>query len=546
MSSTSYCTKPSGELHLIIGPMMSGKCLGRDTPVLMFDGTVNAVQDIIPGELLMGDDSSPRKVLSVCSGKSELFRVSPSFGESYVVNDAHILSLKCSFSPKKTRDTVDPKYQKGKVVNISVKEYLSESKTFKSYYKGYRVGVEFNSKDISLDPYILGVWLGDGTSKAPEITTVDSEILQAIENYAESVGLKVKKKNNDHRAPTYHLTCGKLNGKNPFINDLETLDVRGNKHIPHCYKSNTREIRLKVLAGLLDTDGYYDKNKKKYEITQKRRTLAYDILFIARSLGMTAYCSETQKYCTYKGERRTGTYYRVFISGSCLQDIPCRLKRKQALPHTSRNDLLVGITVESIGYGKYFGFEIDGNNLFVLGDFTVTHNTTELLRRLFNETVAGLRCIYINHEKDTRSEEPFSTHNPLYKKQLSQASGVNLVSTKHIRDVDVKEYDVIGIDEAHFFDETFVSDVIDLVDYENKVVIVSGLNGDMKRKKIGFINDLIPHMDSCTFLTAYCKECARSKVKSNALFSHKFGKGDDVGGTDKYLPLCRDCYLRSS
>ncbi len=168
--------------------------------------------------------------------------------------------------------------------------------------------------------------------------------------------------------------------------------------------------------------------------------------------------------------------------------------------------------------------------------------TTELLRRLFRETVVGLRCIYINHEKDIRSEEPFSTHNPLYKKQLSQESGVDLVSVKCIRDVNVKEYDVIGIDEAHFFDETLVDDVIDLVDCENKIVIVSGLNGDMKRKKIGFINDLIPHMDSCTFFTAYCQLCSEKNIKRNAIFSHKFGEGNDVGGKDKYIPLCRHCF----
>jgi len=528
------------ELQLIIGPMMSGKCLGKDTPILMFDGTVKYVQDVLPGELIMGNDSTPRKVLNTTSGKSELFKVVPSFGESYVVNDSHILSLKCSYSPKKTRNTIDPKYQKGKIVNIPVKNYISESNTFKSYYKGYRVGVEFKSQNISLDPYILGVWLGGGTSKTPEITTMDPEILEAVKMYAESAGLEVRKRN-DRRAPTYHLTCRKLNGKNPFINELKSLGVRGNKHIPHCYKSNSREIRLQILAGLLDTDGYYDKNKKKYEITQKRKTLAYDILFVARSLGMAAYCSETQKSWMYKGEKRTGTYYRVFISGSCLDNIPCRLERKQASPYTGRNDLLVGITVKSIGYGDYFGFEIDGNHLFVMGDFTVTHNSTELLRRLFNESAIGVKCIYINHLNDTRSTEGFSTHNPLYKEKLSSESGVTFVSTKDLSSVDVSDYEVIGVDESQFFDN-LLRDILHWVDDLHKTVIVSGLNGDKHREAIGCINGLIPHMDSCTFLKAYCRFCADKKIKRRAVFTYKFGGGDDIGGKDKYMPLCRTCF----
>lgn len=541
MSSTTINQNmDSGELHLIIGPMMSGKCLGRDTPVLMFDGTVKHVQDILPGELIMGDDSTPREVLNITSGKSELFKVSPSFGESYIVNENHILSLKCSYSPKKTRNTIDPKYQKDKIVNISVKDYISESKIFKSYYKGYRVGIEFKPHDISLDPYILGVWLGDRTSKAPEITTMDPEIMGAIKIYAESIGLQVKQKN-DRRPPTYYLSCGKLNGKNPFINQLESLGVRGNKHIPHCYKSNSREVRLQILAGLLDTDGYYCKDKKTYEITQKNKTLAYDILFVARSLGLAAYCSETQKSWMYRGEKRTGTYYRVFISGSRLNDIPCRLERKQAPHYVSKNDLLVGITVESIGYGDYFGFELDGNHLFVLGDFTVTHNSSELLRRLFNESAIGLKCIYINHLNDTRSSEGFSTHNPLYKEKLSPENGVTFVSTKDLSSVDVSGCDVIGVDESQFFDN-LLRDILHWVDDLHKTVIVSGLNGDKHREAIGYINDLIPHMDSCTFLKAYCRFCADKKIKRLAAFSHKFGDGDDIGGKDKYVPLCRTCF----
>lgn len=168
--------------------------------------------------------------------------------------------------------------------------------------------------------------------------------------------------------------------------------------------------------------------------------------------------------------------------------------------------------------------------------------TTALLQRLFNEAAIGVKCIYINHKKDlARSSEPFSTHNPLYKEKLSQESGVTLVSTDRISDIDVGGYDVVGIDESQFFGD-LVDDVIELVDTYHKIVIVSGLNGDKNRKKIGLINDLIPHMDSCTFLTAYCQFCAEKKMKSAAIFSHKFGGGDDVGGKDKYVPLCRHCF----
>ncbi len=171
--------------------------------------------------------------------------------------------------------------------------------------------------------------------------------------------------------------------------------------------------------------------------------------------------------------------------------------------------------------------------------------TTELLRRLFNESIIGVKCVYINHLKDqARSQEGFSTHNPLYKEKLSKESGVTFISSKSIGSVDVTGYDVVGIDESQFFPD-LVDDVLDLVDKLNKIVIVSGLNGDKRRTAIGYVNDLIPHMDSCTFLKAYCQYCAKKKIKTNALFSHKFGGGDDVGGGDKYAPLCRACFNNS-
>ena len=71
-----------------------GKCLGIDTPIIMYDGTVKAVQDIKEGELLMGDDSTPRTVLSTCVGEEQMYNIVPLNGDSFKCNESHILSLK--------------------------------------------------------------------------------------------------------------------------------------------------------------------------------------------------------------------------------------------------------------------------------------------------------------------------------------------------------------------------------------------------------------------------------------------------------------------
>ncbi len=175
--------------------------------------------------------------------------------------------------------------------------------------------------------------------------------------------------------------------------------------------------------------------------------------------------------------------------------------------------------------------------------------TTELLRRLFNEAEVGLKVLCINHSSDNRSKGPFSTHNPLYKKKLSEESKVSFISTPLLKDIDemVKGYDTIGIDESQFFPD-LVSEVTKYVDVYGKHVIVSGLSGNFKREMFGEILKLEPLADSYTKLYSYCKNCAKDKIKTMAIFTHKFETSSqkiiDVGGKEKYIPVCRKCYLK--
>ena len=81
------------KINIILSPPGSGKCLGKNTPVLMFDGSIKKVQDIIVGDLLMGWDSKPRKVLSTTQGREEMFQIKPNFGEPWECNKSHILTL---------------------------------------------------------------------------------------------------------------------------------------------------------------------------------------------------------------------------------------------------------------------------------------------------------------------------------------------------------------------------------------------------------------------------------------------------------------------
>ena len=107
------------------------------------------------------------------------------------------------------------------MIDINVLEYLKRPKSWKSAYKGFKVGVDFPEQNIELDPYILGVWLGDGDSSGPNITSVDMEIIE----YFSDLCLK---KDGDIR---YRFTSGKQGGhsdKNRFVNSLKKYNLLNN------------------------------------------------------------------------------------------------------------------------------------------------------------------------------------------------------------------------------------------------------------------------------------------------------------------------------
>ena len=346
-----------GTAIAINGPMGTGKCHAFDTSILMYDGSVKMVQDIVVGDKVMGDDSKCRNVVSLGRGEDDMFDIVHTNGEKYGVNSEHIMCLKQSgmnfIKNVKTKsgetrynvfyfDKNDYKQHSRRFANMEdATKYLDEMKLEHDYIeipvktllklpkyistnlKGYKRGAEFSSKTVPFDPYIIGAWLGDGTSKKSEM-------------------------------------------------------LLGKKHIPDDYKINDRKTRLELLAGIIDTDGSYCHKSKGYDVIQKNKVLADDILFVARSLGFSANMKECEKSCMYKNEKRTGTYHRIHISGDNLSAIPVKCPRKMAISERviNKDSMVMGITIEPRGWGKYYGFELDNNHKYLLGDFTVTHNTS--------------------------------------------------------------------------------------------------------------------------------------------------------------------------
>jgi len=153
--------------------------------------------------------------------------------------------------------------------------------------------------------------------------------------------------------------------------NLRDLNILENKHIPEIYWKNSSENRLQLLAGLIDSDGYMTKTGS-IQFTNVNKRLAQETLFLVRSLGFKAFWGESIK--RIKSINYEVMAYTVTIGGS-LSRIPTKLPRKKGHDNPQKLSLKCGISVTSIGDGEYFGFAIDGDKQFLLGDFTVTHNS---------------------------------------------------------------------------------------------------------------------------------------------------------------------------
>lgn len=343
-----------------------GKCHGKGTKILMFDGSTKKVEDIIVGDKLMGIDSTPRNVISLARGTDKMYKIIPVKGESFTCNSGHILSLKKTGIRNKFGIV-----EKGEIVNIELKEYLKTTKTFKHRTKLWRNKIDFPNKEIFIDPYFLGIWLGDGTSRTSEINNPDIEVEKFLRKYCKQLNLYFKKVDDGIKCKKMRLSVRRSKKKIPLVHLLDRYNLRRNKHIPDDFKFNSKDIRLKLLAGLIDSDGHYFGNC--FEIITKYKVLNDDILFLCRSLGLAAYSRECIK--GIKSLNYYNNYHRITISGN-IDIIPTKIKRKQGKKRKQIKDHLVtGFKVKHIGRKKYYGFNLDGDRLYMLSDFTVNHNS---------------------------------------------------------------------------------------------------------------------------------------------------------------------------
>lgn len=382
-------------------------CHAKGTEILMADGSIKKVEEIRVGDTVMGPDSTPREVLRLHRGIEPMYRIIPNKGEPFEVNEGHYLALEST-----PRQRGAPRRK----VEITVRDYLRQNDKFKHLYKLYRVPVDFPplAEPLPIDPYFLGVLLGDGGLMGSiSVSKPDIEIRDEVFAQAANYGLHVNTYYRSPNNPSYRL-CGQDKGPhhhNRLIRQLAALHLHrqpcADKFIPQPYKVSGRVERLQLLAGLLDTDGHYAGNH--FDLILKAETLARDIAFVARTLGFHASVTPCEKSCQTGA---VGTYYRVYIGGD-LSCVPTRIFRKQATAKHRRTKVLAtGFQVDPVGVGAYYGIEVTKDHLYLLSDCTVTRNSgkTTALNALSHHVaqISGLdqRVVIIEDTREIVCQAP--------------------------------------------------------------------------------------------------------------------------------------------
>lgn len=360
----------------------SQNCLEPSTLVRMWDGSAKRADEIVIGDRLMGDDSTVRTVTSTCAGHAPMVRVTPKVGKPFVCTENHLVTVVCKRGIRNHggrggwNSTATP----GSIYDIEASRLVAMSSNKAQCYGLISAATEYPEADLPHDPYIYGLWLGDGTKSKAEITSADREILDAWSNYFTGIGLVVKESVDDRSPGVMRSLAGCPDRSmhrrgNPWMSFVRT-SVDGSKFIRRDYLVSSSRQRLELLAGLIDTDGHLE-GGVYYSLCCSDPKLMDGYEELANSLGFRT--TRKQKATNYKGSDGEVRMTEILSICGDIARIPVRLERKKkqrpAAGRGVRKHGVTGFTVEPIGIGSFAGFEVDGNHRFLLADYTVTHNS---------------------------------------------------------------------------------------------------------------------------------------------------------------------------
>lgn len=366
---------------VVSGYSNSGKGHPDGTKILSPSGWRN-VEELCVGDEIYAHDGTVTTVTGVFPrGPQQCFEWTFNDRTSITTDFEHLWAVRAPYNRVKTSGRGKKNERYGDYEVIESYKILSRIGGFGDFPKAMRFSiptnapVEFGVTDIPIDPYVMGLLLGDGSLSKDSvyIHTADQEIIDSLSREIESI--RVKK---DRRSLCYSVT---LYGLKSAVSRLGLSGHRSwEKFIPKPYLFNSVENRLAVLQGLLDTDGDISENGMSISFTTVSPQLCEDVTFLVRSLGGKAVVSARNTHYRHNGEYRRGRLsYRIHITMKPF--CPFRLERKASrYIRTKKSEDKKMVRVTNAGIQNTTCISIaHESGLYIAENFTVTHNTAFML-----------------------------------------------------------------------------------------------------------------------------------------------------------------------
>lgn len=353
------------------------------------NGTFKELKDVIDGDILVGQNGQPTTVVKAHEIQlpKKAYSIEFSNGEVIRAGGEHLWTIR---NQRGVRKTVDTDY---------IFDYMSKYKQ-PVYIDRVNKPLAGIHKELPLDPYFLGLWLGDGGSWQSVFTTEDKEVLDYMNNWATSRGgyIEQTKYQNSGKALTYRIKDTDLTDICIELGIRKTrYENTGVKHIPEMYFEASYEQRLELLRGLMDTDGCHHSGGFCI-FTQKEGQLCNDVIRLAKSLGWDVTVHETNP-CEFA--KPNTKYFNIGISAL---DNPFKLSRKankwkRQTRMTDKVKIKSITEIEPIPM-RCLTVDAEDGQFCIEYTYTVTHNTAtgisailgqssqrlELVARMFAET----------------------------------------------------------------------------------------------------------------------------------------------------------------
>ena len=343
------------------------KGLPLDTEVPTLSGW-STIQDLKVGDIIFDRDGKLTKILH----KSEVhhnpcYKITFDNGNTIVADHEHRWLI--SFSTAKT-SKYHGDYREQVMTTEELATYLNSLTDKKSSYDIPKIlntkPLNLEDKDLPIDPYVLGCWLGDGSAQCGAITNETNNVLGEIQKRGYTLSNDISAKN---RTATYTILG--------IYSKLKELNLINNKHIPNIYQRASYRQRLDLLRGLMDTDGYYNPKRKRFVMETSQNWQCYDFIKLLSSLGI-----KVTKFDIIK--KLNGKEFKEYSINFSTLGLNPFLMRNQNIeyPSKDKNSYRSVISVEKVETVATQCLEVDSpsHTFLCTKDMIVTHNTNKEIK----------------------------------------------------------------------------------------------------------------------------------------------------------------------